>query len=195
MKRVLYFLVSCLTILVAGSISVSAQAAEISASKRTLIAEIISVTKADKQLESAMRSAFRQLDESYPQMVSDVIGRSTSDLTPAQKKSITAKLLAQHAQEATLADQLFRELNFREFIEKTYYPLYDKYFSEAELSDLLQFYKSPTGQKVNEVMPALFADSIKSAQTVLTPKITEIIDRKVKSDIGNAQKALDKKPK
>jgi uncharacterized protein len=38
-------------------------------------------------------------------------------------------------------------------------PIYDKYFSDKEIKDLIQYYRTPLGQKTIEVMPKLFAES------------------------------------
>lgn len=42
-----------------------------------------------------------------------------------------------------------------------------KGFSEAELNELIAFYKSPLGQKVLKQMPALFSESMKMTQSKL----------------------------
>jgi hypothetical protein len=39
-------------------------------------------------------------------------------------------------------------------------PLYGKYYTEEELKDLLEFYKSPVGQKVTEVTPRITRDAM-----------------------------------
>jgi hypothetical protein len=38
-------------------------------------------------------------------------------------------------------------------------PLYDKYLSDQEIKDLIQFYRSPLGQKTTQVMPTLTAEA------------------------------------
>jgi len=38
-------------------------------------------------------------------------------------------------------------------------PLYDKYLSDKEIKDLIQFYRTPLGQKSVQVMPKLIAES------------------------------------
>ncbi|SDT98503.1 hypothetical protein SAMN05216296_1072 [Pseudomonas pohangensis] len=52
--------------------------------------------------------------------------------------------------------------------------LYTKGFSEAELNELITFYKSPLGQKVLKQMPALFAESMKMTQAKLEPVVPQI---------------------
>lgn len=52
--------------------------------------------------------------------------------------------------------------------------LYTKGFSEAELKELIAFYKSPLGQKVLKQMPALFSESMKMTQAKLEPVVPQI---------------------
>ncbi len=39
------------------------------------------------------------------------------------------------------------------------YGLYSKYFTEAELSEMLTFYKTPTGRKATKVLPSLMEEA------------------------------------
>mgnify|MGYP005607049363 FL=1 len=52
--------------------------------------------------------------------------------------------------------------------------LYTNGFSEAELNQLIAFYKSPLGQKVLKQMPALFSESMKMTQARLEPAVPQI---------------------
>jgi hypothetical protein len=48
--------------------------------------------------------------------------------------------------------------------------LYARFFSAQELRDMLDFYRTPTGKKTIEVMPALLAEVTQS----LTPRMIEV---------------------
>jgi hypothetical protein len=54
--------------------------------------------------------------------------------------------------------------------------LYDKYFSENELKDLISFYKSPTGMKAIKTLPQLAGEATAKSSELLTPRITKIVD-------------------
>jgi hypothetical protein len=43
-------------------------------------------------------------------------------------------------------------------------PIYDKYFSEDEIRQLLSFYESPIGKKLAETMPRIAAESFTVGQ-------------------------------
>jgi hypothetical protein len=51
--------------------------------------------------------------------------------------------------------------------------LYAKFFSAQELRDMLDFYRTPTGKKTIEVMPALYAEITQS----MTPQMIEVAER------------------
>ncbi len=43
-------------------------------------------------------------------------------------------------------------------------PIYDKYYSEQDLDNLIAFYKTPTGKKVIESMPVIAQESMAAGQ-------------------------------
>ena len=54
----------------------------------------------------------------------------------------------------------YKELfNVDEIVERLV-PLYDKYYTEKELWDIVQFYESPAGQKALEVTPKIMKETI-----------------------------------
>ena len=57
-------------------------------------------------------------------------------------------------------------------------PIYDKYFSDKEIKDLIQYYRTPLGQKTIEVMPKLVAESQEAGR-----KWGEALGRQSMSDV------------
>ncbi|MBV7440397.1 DUF2059 domain-containing protein [Weeksellaceae bacterium TAE3-ERU29] len=43
-------------------------------------------------------------------------------------------------------------------------PVYDKYYTEAEIDQLVKFYKTPIGQKVRKVTPQVSVESMQAGQ-------------------------------
>ncbi len=65
------------------------------------------------------------------------------------------------------------------------FPLYAKYYSEEDLDNLIAFYKTPTGQKVIQTMPALLQESMQIGQRwgqQLIPEIESKIKEKLISE-------------
>lgn len=78
-------------------------------------------------------------------------------------------------------------------IEDVSYNLYDKYFTESEIRDLVMFYKSPTGRKTTAVTPDLFAESMSNTMTALKPKVAEIMSELMAEEVDRTKKALESK--
>ncbi len=87
----------------------------------------------------------------------------------------------------------FRELvpqrvNFAETIEQISYALYDKYFTEGELKDLIAFYSSATGKKSIKVLPQLMAESMQRFSEIAMPKIQQLITEIAEEEMKHLSK-------
>ena len=68
--------------------------------------------------------------------------------------------------------KIFMELfKVGEIIERLV-PIYDKYFSEQELIEIIQFYESPTGQKFMQKVPDIMKDAVQVAAQYLQEKMS-----------------------
>lgn len=61
-------------------------------------------------------------------------------------------------------------LNINEIINRLI-PIYDKYFNEGELKELIAFYKGQTGRKLIKVMPLLMEDSMNASMAYFQEKM------------------------
>ena len=62
-----------------------------------------------------------------------------------------------------LRELMHEKVDFRTLVTDTYIPLYAKYFTEQELQDLVVFYKSKSGQKSIEIIPAVTEEAMRSS--------------------------------
>lgn len=174
MKKVFIFY-SLILMLSFASAALSQQSEEISPEKKKLIAEIISVTEADKQAEESTKQFMVEMGKLYPSIVDSVL-QEDDKLTPSQKAEVKKELLAKQAGfNKRFETKLFARINYKELIDKTIVPVYDKLFSEAELKDLLAFYKSPIGKKLTQVSPQLGTEVLNRTTTYLLPKVEGVI--------------------
>lgn len=165
----------------------------ISPEKKKIIAEIVTVTKADKRIEQVMQAMFGQMNQMYPLMMQSSL-KDRKDLTAAQKAEIENALIKKNQDfVGRFQNKMLKAINFQEYIEATIYPLYDKFFTEAELRDLLTFYKTPTGQKLNESLPQFAAESVRLSQDFLMPKLNGIVDEMIKEDAERGKNPPPKK--
>src|SRR6185503_12118151 len=78
-------------------------------------------------------------------------------------------------------------------IEDVSIDLYDKYFTEDEIKDLIVFYKSHTGRKTTEVLPKMFAESMTNTMDAVKPKVLEIVAQLVNEETARVKKELEAK--
>jgi hypothetical protein len=127
-------------------------------------------------------------------------------LTAAQREEIRAQVTASTLRAGRRTyDLIMEKIDFNKVVEDISVPLYDKYFSESELSDLVVFYKSATGKKILEVMPNLVSESMTRASVVIMPKVSEVItelqaeeteriEKEIKAKTNEISKRPVKKP-
>lgn len=143
--------------------------------KRALILELLEVTGMSKMAGQTMDTMIAQMDSQMPQIVNQMM-LNDPDLSLVERE----RLKQQVAESAARFSKRFRELlpqrvNFGEVMEQLYLPLYDKYFTEAELKDLVAFCKSPTGKKFTSVTPQLLQDAMAKSSEVLGPKVMAVV--------------------
>ncbi len=146
----------------------------ISEAKRQLILQIIEVmnqqTSTVESMDAVTREMARMFDQSYEATIQE-----STELTPAEKdrkikdhQTFSAKFSERFSK------RMATEIDFQKFQENLMLGLYDKYFSEQELMDLLAFHSSPTGQKALQVMPQLLGDSMRRSGEILGPQVSQI---------------------
>lgn len=60
-------------------------------------------------------------------------------------------------------DDFRKEINAND-IQNIILPIYDKYYTEYDIDQLIQFYNSPTGKKMIQNMPLVMQESIAAGQ-------------------------------
>ena len=150
----------------------------ISPSKRALIGELMVITEVKKTAAGVYQGLLEQQRKMSEEMTKRAIEADPdyAQMSDEQKESAKTQLL----EKSTHADRRMQELideriNFTQLITDVSYQLYDKYFTEQELKDLIEFYKSPTGKKATEVVPKLLAESMELVSMAIQPKLQEMI--------------------
>ncbi len=75
-----------------------------------------------------------------------------------------------------LAAELLRRLNSDELIARLI-PVYDKAFSEAEIHSINQFYESPAGRRLRELMPSIRENSTEVTESWIKELVPDIMNR------------------
>ncbi|HKV38535.1 MAG TPA: DUF2059 domain-containing protein [Blastocatellia bacterium] len=185
-------IVSFLAVLI---LSVTSQAQEsLTPEKRALIKELMTVTNVSANTQSIMDTMLGQMGKIMPDMIRSRLPKESEEGGSAEDQEQRQELAAQVAERVM---KRFRELfpervNMPGVVEQIYYALYDKYFSEQEIKDLITFYKTPTGQKSIQVLPQLFSESLQRTSEMIEPKVIQMTRDIIQEQIEEVRKAKEK---
>ena len=150
-------------ILVAGALMQPAKSdAELTESKQETIRELLGIVgvvgMAEQMRDQQSMVELMQIRPSYPQMMEFAVSEQT-DLSEKDRQLLLARLEDFDAFAERFRALFAERLNFSQIIEAVYLPLYDKYFSEQELREMVAFYRTRVGRKSIEVMPSLMQEA------------------------------------
>jgi hypothetical protein len=152
--------------------------AELTEAKQQTIRELLTIVgvvgMAEQMRDQQSVVELMRIRPSYPQMMEFAVSEQT-DLSDDDRKRLLARL-ADFDAFAERFDSLFVErLHFSEIIEAVYLPIYDKYFSEEELREMLAFYRTPVGRKSIELMPSLMQEAGGGVERAVRPLAVGLI--------------------
>jgi hypothetical protein len=143
----------------------------ISAEKRSLIKELLEITDASNNAQQIMTAMVRS---ELPKLLSAILEKFpalNSDRPEVQKQlsEIASRIAIKYR------DRVIKQVDANQLIEEISYPIYDKYFTESELRNIVNFYKSSTGKKAIRLMPQIVNDSMSRTNEILSPKLSSIM--------------------
>jgi hypothetical protein len=143
--------------------------------KRALIREILQITNTQINPNQFIDAILLQEEQSLPDRIARDL-EENKELTPEEREKMRKNLTETAVRmSARLREVLPARINFAVEIENLIYPLYDKYFTESDLKEMIAFYQTPAGRKTLEVMPKMMLDAIKQIDQVLMPKMQKIV--------------------
>jgi hypothetical protein len=149
------------TVLFLATVASVASADE--ASHREAALELLEITNARQMLDQYMAS--------FEQMMSQQL--SSMDLPPDGQE-------AAKAVQKEMMDWLSEFLAWDQ-MKGMYVDIYIEVFTEEEVNELIEFYKSPLGQKLLAKMPELMQKTMQKTQAMLQQKMPEFQQRLQKS--------------
>jgi len=75
-----------------------------------------------------------------------------------------------------LMDDMFRDMPWDDMMQAMV-PSYQKHLSKGNINDLVAFYSSPTGQKLQREMPAMMAEAMQSMMPILRNYVDKVQGR------------------
>jgi uncharacterized protein len=147
--------------------------------KKALIKELLELMNAGYNSEAVSSQIMEQLQAPVATMISDNMRGwiKAQKLAPAEQKRMEAEVheLVQRVLTRVRAE-FPKRVNYRELAEKVMLETYDKYFTEAEVKDLIAFYKTSTAQKFIRLVPQITAEMFPRIEKLIGPGLTQLIN-------------------
>lgn len=197
-ERTLRAFLACL-LLSLSMVSVCAQqpssssTANISPEKQALIRELLELVDSKKTLDAMFKAQAEQMDKDMPEVIWQAVSgmKEIKSLSPAQREELRLKVVSSSIRSGRRMYELLQEkVDFNKLIEDISLPLYDKYFTEGELRDIVVFNKSPTGRKVIQAMPILVTESMKRTADTVVPRVIEIMAQMQQEETERIEKEI-----
>jgi uncharacterized protein len=162
-------------------------------SKKELISQLLEIVGGKQTYDQTQQIVLSQQKQELPKILKQMID-GYSGLTPSQKKDAYARAIQNMSSALDEFGQyMSAETTYQEFLERVYYPIYDQYFTESDLKDLVAFYKTPIGRKLISISPQLSATSQKLTFEIIMPRLSEIMGRMIQKEMDSINK-LPKAP-
>lgn len=166
----------------------------VSSEKRALIAELLDVTGSRKSAMQVYQAMLDQQEKMMPDLVKESVANNAEfqRLTDEQREELRKKLVENSNRTSKRVKELFEErIDFSKIVEDISYELYDKYYTEDELKDLVGFYRTSTGKKTIAVMPTMFSESMTMTMERIKPQMSEIMTTLTKEESERVSKELE----
>lgn len=158
----------------------------ISPEKKALIKELREMVEPQPITLTANLSTTPVSQETYTAKI-----ESDPELTDAQKKELknfiaeSAKQINEQIHDFFADKELMKQLS-----EEVGLQVYDKNFTDAELRELIAFYRSPTGQKVVSFMITAKSQMVEAFEKAVSQKLQEIFKPKMQDVMEEMQKRI-----
>jgi uncharacterized protein len=183
----------CLVCVLVCAHSVNAQREQTPGSegKRQLILELINLINQRTSMEAVVDPILREMESVVGALYNEQI-QSSAEYTPEEKEQLIKdrKTISDEVS-ARFRERLAKEVDFQTLQRDLMLKLYSEYFSEQELSDLVAFYRTPTGQKTLTVIPQLMGESIRLSSEFVGSRAMQI-SRDVLQEVLDKNRAKTK---
>jgi hypothetical protein len=166
------------------------QGPTVAPAKRELVMQVIAIidpAKLTVEIESALLA---DLERRYPQILEQVVPGHAHPEEGPEKEAHDQAVAESFQRVAKRFRVLYAErIQIARILEEIYVPLYDKFYTEAELQDLLAFYRTPTGAKTLRITTQLVQEAMEASNAMLMPQLLGILQ-----EVMEEEKAAWPKP-
>jgi hypothetical protein len=166
----------CLAWLAIAALSAAGAGAEEpeSPAETAPIAELIELTVDARTVDQIANLFLIQIRGSFPELVEQVMSTEPG-LSPEEQARLRQHLLDFDAFADVFRVGFTERVDLAGVLTSAYAPLYAASFTEAELREIVAFYRSPAGRKTLEVMPVLMQQGLESAIARVEPRVTALV--------------------
>ncbi|HOS99375.1 MAG TPA: DUF2059 domain-containing protein [Acidobacteriota bacterium] len=162
----------------------------VSPAKRELVLQIIAIIEPAKLTGEIETALIADLERRYPQILAQVVPGLTRPEEESARSAHDRAVAESFQRVAKRFRTLYEErIQLAQILEEIYMPLYDKYYTDAELQDLLTFYRTPTGGKTLRVTTQLVQEAVDGSNARLMPQLLGIFQ-----EVMEEEKAAWPKP-
>ena len=146
--------------------------------KKALIKELLTLMNASGNSETIGNQIMGALQAPMANALSNEMRGWIQEqkLPPAEQRRMEAETDESAQRILTrLRAEIPKRISFGELVEKVGVETYDKYYTVAEVKDLIAFYKTSTGQKFVKILPQLTADLMSGTGKLIEPELTKLM--------------------
>ena len=191
MTKVFLTILAGIVVALAAGSSLAQQ--KISPEKEALIKELLAASGSAKSARDTanMMASFQQAEAE--RLIRD-LAESDKTMSPEGKEALMKTTVESVGRLTKRVDEFFdKELDLEKAINEIAIPVYDKHYSEAELRDLIAFYKSPVGQKSISLAPQLMADMMGGFIEKIGPRLRDFLKRVTDEEYALLKKEAESK--
>lgn len=193
MKR-LAFIVLTLTLTLTFMLSLDRQVAaqqKIPAQKEELIREFLSLTGNTEDMQELSSMMLRLQHAESEKLLAAFIDEDKV-LSSAEKEELK-KTAAESSKRVMdrIEEYYAKELDLVQLLYEVALPVYAENFTDAELRELVAFYKTSAGQKSVRIAPRLMTDTMRVFSEKYLPKLTEFIKKVTAEEAERMKQKLD----
>jgi uncharacterized protein len=149
--------------------------ASLTPEKKALIKELFGLLNSGNAAEAIAIQFLDQFQEGGVILIKNDLREliQAQKVSPAEKKRLEAEMDESAQRILTrLRAEFPKRINLDEILETVMLEVYDKFFTEAEMKDLIAFYKTPTGQKSIKILPQFSAEMLPRVGQLMDPAVT-----------------------
>jgi hypothetical protein len=168
----------------------SLAAAEDDGAKRELAIRLMKASGGGDMANQLMEVMLASMHENYASMVDGIVASHPS-LTPEEQTALEMHM-SDYEHFSQRYDERVREaVDFDAIMIEAYVPLYERYFTEDELRQILAFQTSPVGHKAATLMPQLMREGMAATIPLLQPALTKIAVEVLEEEKAAALEAIE----